>query len=92
MHALTRYDSILTVTGVGKATTILKKLKLFSDLLDVGNSNTSIDDVVDSASLFVTTLFCKHEDENWSTVQTSYSRITKMRPKVSARAQIQAAI
>ena len=42
--------SILTFEGVGKAT-ILKKLELFSDLLDVGDTNTSIDDVVDSASL-----------------------------------------
>ena len=59
VHVLTRFDSILTITGVGKAT-ILKKLKLFSDLLDVVDTNTSIDEVVDSASLFVAPLFWKN--------------------------------
>lgn len=69
-HALTGCDTVSAFSGIGKGT-VLKHLTKFKDILDLGNTASSIDEVVSSAETFVASLYGRKQGERWNSMRSA---------------------
>jgi hypothetical protein len=69
-HAITGCDTVSSISGIGKST-VLKKLKNFKEELQLGDANSSCDAILKSTCKFVTTLYGRNPDDDWSTLRAT---------------------
>ena len=69
-HAITGCDTVSSISGIGKST-VLKKLKNFKEELKLGDANSSFDAILKSTCKFVTTLYGRNPDDDWSTLRAT---------------------
>ena len=73
-HALTGCDTVSSFARIGK-TTVMNKLKVFCNYIDLGNPHSVLDDVVCSAGKFVATLYGHNIDSSFETLRhASFSK------------------
>ena len=82
-HALTGCDTVSSFAGVGK-TTVLKKLKTFTDTLNLSDSSIPSDDVLDPSLRFVVTFY----GQTYGEEPLDNMRASIFTPKISGKRHV----